>query len=75
MTTNNSHYARLAALMRLAGVSHAAAARRIGVQRPALSLILAGKRPASPLIQTRLSDLETSLSVQAAEIVREVAHA
>lgn len=75
MTTNNSHYARLAALMRLAGVSHAAAARRIGVQRPALSLILAGKRPASPLIQTRLSDLETSLAIQAADLVREVAHA
>lgn len=75
MTSNPSQYARLAALMRLAGVSHACAARRIGVQRPALSLILAGKRSATPLIQTRLEDLENALSVQAAEIVREVAHA
>ena len=76
MTSNHSPYARLAALMRLAGVSHAAAARQIGLQRPALSLILAGKRPASPLVESRLSDLETALSAQAAEIVRgEVAHA
>lgn len=64
---------RLARLMRIVGLTQAEAARRLGIQRPLLTLILGGKRRPSPLIECRLADLERSLAIQAAPVLAELA--
>ena len=69
MTHNDSPFARLAALARCCGLTHADLARRVGVHRPEVSAFLAGRRVPSPLIASRLCDLERALAVRAAEVL------
>lgn len=69
MTHPTSPYARLAALARCCGLTHADISRRIGCHRPEVSAFLAGRRVPSPLIASRLCDLERALAVQAAEVL------